>query len=138
MFVGCTSNIDERLRQHHYKRKRKWSGRQQGEWKLVHREKYQNKHDALIREKELKKQKSHKYIESLIHANAVGSSISPVCGFKSHRPRHTSPWNGVKASMYGLRMASPQKSREVHRTVTYVIPGTLIPGTNSGDRILNY
>jgi len=77
-WLYVSSNIDERLRQHHYKRKRKWSGRQQGEWKLVHREKYQNKHDALIREKELKKQKSHKYIESLIHANAVGSSISPV------------------------------------------------------------
>ena len=79
-YIGTTSNIKERLIDHSYSRKKRWTGRQHGEWKLVHKELFENKTEALIKEKAIKRQKSRKYIERLIKAgnNYMGSSISPV------------------------------------------------------------
>ena len=41
-------------------------------WILVYKEEYPNKHTAIIREKEIKKMKSRKFIESLIRQRSNG------------------------------------------------------------------
>ena len=77
-YVGCTSDLETRVKQHKVKRKRKWSGRQQGEWFLVYKELFDQKTKALLREKEIKSKKSRRYIERLIknRISGLGSSIS--------------------------------------------------------------
>ena len=77
-YVGCTEDIVQRVKEHNVKRKRKWSGRQPGEWRLVYERTFDDKCDALIEERKIKRQKSRKYIERLIEKQnrGVGSSIS--------------------------------------------------------------
>ena len=65
-YIGCTSNVIEREKEHNYKRGQRWTGRQQGEWQLVHKEFFSSKREALIREKEIKCKKSKRYIQTLI------------------------------------------------------------------------
>jgi len=65
-YVGCTIDPNERLVQHQAKRRRKWSGRQEGSWQLVYKKKLSNKTEALRFEKEIKRKKSRRYIEALI------------------------------------------------------------------------
>ena len=65
-YVGSTDNLEWRLERHNLG----W-GRYTKKgipWKMVYYETYQTKTEALKREKEIKKKKSRKYIEGLIHA----------------------------------------------------------------------
>ena len=77
-YVGCTEDIAQRVKEHNIKRKRKWSGRQPGEWRLMYERAFGNKREALIEERKIKRQKSRKYIERLVKKQnkVVGSSIS--------------------------------------------------------------
>ncbi len=63
-YIGYTSNVEKRLEEHNngksYYTKRKIP------WKTVYREIFKTKRDAIIREKQLKNKKSHRFIESLI------------------------------------------------------------------------
>jgi len=63
-YIGYTSNVEKRLEEHNngksYYTKRKIP------WKIVYREIFKTKRDAIIREKQLKNKKSHRFIESLI------------------------------------------------------------------------
>jgi len=79
-YVGCTEDIAQRVKEHNVKRKRKWTGRQPGEWRLVYERTFDNKCDALIEERRIKRQKNHKHIERLIENwnRREGSSISLV------------------------------------------------------------
>jgi putative endonuclease len=64
-YVGSTDDLGWRLERHNSG----W-GRYTKKgipWKLVYYETYQTKSEALKREKEIKRKKSRKYIESLIH-----------------------------------------------------------------------
>jgi putative endonuclease len=65
-YVGCASNLNERVKQHQFKKRRRWTGRQVGSWEVIYKEPFQDKRNALTREKEIKRQKSRKYIERLI------------------------------------------------------------------------
>ena len=64
-YVGYTSNaIDDRIRKHNCNHKRFTGGK--GDWKLMLREIYSSKSDALKREKQIKGWKSRKMIEKLV------------------------------------------------------------------------
>jgi putative endonuclease len=63
-YVGCTNDIDRRLSEHNSGRSR--STRSNSPFKLVHKEEYNSLSVARIRERNIKKRKSRKYIESLI------------------------------------------------------------------------
>ena len=63
-YTGITDDIDWRLERHN----QGW-GRYTKRgipWKVVYTEKFENKSDALKREREIKSRKSRNYIESLI------------------------------------------------------------------------
>jgi putative endonuclease len=66
-YTGYCSNIENRQEKHNLGATP--STRPYRPWKLVYLEEYESKREAILREKEIKKQKSRKYIESLIAQN---------------------------------------------------------------------
>ena len=64
-YVGCTNDVHRRLLEHNRK-KGKYTDKGIP-WKLVYIENYVDKASAEKREKEIKSQKSRKYIENLLH-----------------------------------------------------------------------
>jgi len=67
-YIGQTNNIDRRLAEHNepaYIRSQT-TKRFKGPWKLVYSEKHQNRLEAMLREKQIKKWKSRKAIDELI------------------------------------------------------------------------
>ena len=65
-YVGSTDDLEWRLERHNMG----WGKytKRGIPWGLVYSEKYKTKTEALKREREIKKKKSRKYIEELIHA----------------------------------------------------------------------
>jgi putative endonuclease len=59
-YTGSTSNIEKRIYYHNNKRSR--FTKNKGPWVLVYSEIYQNKQQAILREKEIKSWKSSKRI----------------------------------------------------------------------------
>lgn len=63
-YIGESENHQERLKRH--LRNHKGFTSRAKDWKIVHLEEYQDKSEALAREKQIKKWKSRKMIENLI------------------------------------------------------------------------
>ncbi len=66
-YIGYTSNIEKRLYEHNHGSTRYTSGLRP--WKLVYKEEFLTKTEALKREKFLKKQRNRKFYETLIGKN---------------------------------------------------------------------
>jgi len=66
-YIGYSRDPSERLDKHNFGATP--STRTGRPWKLVYKEEYSNKHDAIIRESTIKKMKSRKFIESLLKDN---------------------------------------------------------------------
>ena len=67
-YTGYTcDDLQKRLAKHNSKHKGFTGGK--GDWVFVYKEGYATKKEAMQREKEIKKKKSRKYIEYLIHNN---------------------------------------------------------------------
>ena len=60
-YIGHTENVQNRLLQHNTR-----NNLGTNDWTVVYTEKYDNRSDAMKREKEIKNKKSRKYIEWLI------------------------------------------------------------------------
>ncbi len=69
-YIGYSTDPLERLEEHNLGATT--STRPGRPWILVYKEEYPNKHAAIIREKEIKKMKSRKFIESLIREQSNG------------------------------------------------------------------
>ncbi|MEK6572439.1 MAG: GIY-YIG nuclease family protein [Bacteroidota bacterium] len=65
-YIGSSHNPWLRLERHNAGWTRSTKGR--GPWRLVHVEEYERKAEALRREREVKRRKSHRYIQALIEA----------------------------------------------------------------------
>ncbi|MCC6866896.1 MAG: GIY-YIG nuclease family protein [Ignavibacteria bacterium] len=74
-YIGSSDNLQRRLILHN--EGRSISTKAYIPWELVYFEKYDNKTDALKREKQLKKMKSKKYIEWLISNHSGGRPACP-------------------------------------------------------------
>ncbi|HEC20969.1 MAG TPA: GIY-YIG nuclease family protein, partial [Candidatus Peregrinibacteria bacterium] len=63
-YVGFSDNFKERLKEHNniHGKKRGWT-RLKGPWRLLHKEEFKNKTEALKREKELKTGKGRDFIK---------------------------------------------------------------------------
>ncbi len=53
IYIGCTSNLEQRLLSHNELGKKGWTIKFRP-WALIHQEEYQTKEEALLREKKLK------------------------------------------------------------------------------------
>ena len=65
-YIGYTSSIDQRL-VYHNSGKSRYTSRKMP-WKLVYEENFENKSEAIKREKFLKKQRNKKFYQSLINS----------------------------------------------------------------------
>ena len=65
-YIGSTENLEKRLEKHNFGGTA--STRPYRRWKLVYREEYSTKAEALKRENEIKRKKSRAYITGLIRA----------------------------------------------------------------------
>jgi putative endonuclease len=63
-YIGSTSDLDDRLKKHNHIHKGYTATGQP--WVIVYSEEYENKSEALLREKKLKAWKNRERIESLI------------------------------------------------------------------------
>jgi putative endonuclease len=70
-YVGSTQNIAERLQRHNQGRSQYTKSKRP--WELVHSEEHLDRSAAVIRENEIKKRKSQKFIESLIKTSSSTS-----------------------------------------------------------------
>ena len=64
-YVGSTDDIDRRLKEHNQGKSRYTKGRKP--WKLIYKESYNTKEEALEREKFLKTGKGRELLDELIH-----------------------------------------------------------------------
>ena len=65
IYIGMTSNMEERLKSHNELAKKGWT-KNFRPWKIIHMEAFQTKVNALKREKELKTAAGRNFIRSLI------------------------------------------------------------------------
>lgn len=65
IYIGVTSNIQQRMISHNQVGKKGWTIRYRP-WQIVHTELFQNKQQALKREKELKSAKGRAFVRTLI------------------------------------------------------------------------
>ncbi|NLK16481.1 MAG: GIY-YIG nuclease family protein [Bacteroidales bacterium] len=66
-YIGSCEDINSRLKKHNYGATP--STKPGIPWKLVYKEEYRTRTEALKREREVKKKKSRKYIEFLINSS---------------------------------------------------------------------
>ena len=65
IYIGYTANLEERLRSHNELAKKGWTIKFRP-WELVYSETFQNKSEALRREKELKSSRGRHFIRTQI------------------------------------------------------------------------
>ena len=63
-YVGHTANLANRLQRHNLGLTQ--SGRTHGPWSVVYQESFSSRSEAVRRERQIKKWKSHKYLEEFI------------------------------------------------------------------------
>jgi putative endonuclease len=68
LYIGYTSNLEQRLKSHNELGKKDWTKRYRP-WILVHSESFQDKTSAIRREKELKTGKGREFLRKLISKN---------------------------------------------------------------------
>ena len=64
IYVGFTSNIESRLFAHNHPSNKGWTKNFQP-WNILYTEQYENKSDAMKREKQLKSAKGREFIKNL-------------------------------------------------------------------------
>jgi putative endonuclease len=65
IYIGMTSNIDERLKSHNELGKKGWT-KNYRPWVIIYREEHKEKTEALKRERQLKSHAGRSFIRSLI------------------------------------------------------------------------
>ena len=66
IYIGQTSNLENRLTEHNQKRGKHFTAKFEGEWKLIYTEKVESRNQALLREKQLKSFRGREYIKKYI------------------------------------------------------------------------
>ncbi len=70
-YIGSCKDTEKRLRDHNANRVR--STKRRGPWTLVHQEPFENKTDALYREKQIKSYKGGRFFKKLIVSSPSSS-----------------------------------------------------------------
>lgn len=68
IYIGHTSNLEERLKRHNGLLKNKaksFTSKNSGFWRLIYKESFDTRKEAMIREKELKSFKGREFIRKL-------------------------------------------------------------------------
>ena len=73
-YIGSTEDIDNRLKEHNANNVR--STKNKGPWLLIHQEEFINKHDALLREREIKGYKGNSLFKKLVKTTSPSSPVT--------------------------------------------------------------
>ncbi len=65
IYIGFTSNLEQRLLSHNKLSKKGWTVRYRP-WRLVYREDYESKQEAMRRERQLKSYRGRQFIRTLL------------------------------------------------------------------------
>jgi putative endonuclease len=63
IYIGCTGNLEQRLLSHNELGKKGWTIKYRP-WTLIYNESFETKHQALLREKQLKAGKGREWIKN--------------------------------------------------------------------------
>ena len=66
LYIGQTTNLARRIIEHNQKRGNHFTAKAKGIWKLIYKENSISKHNALIREKQLKSYRGREFIKKFI------------------------------------------------------------------------
>jgi len=69
IYIGQTSNLEKRLKRHNgilKNKKSSYTYRNKGKWKILHKEKFLTRKEAMAREKYLKSYRGREFIKKLI------------------------------------------------------------------------
>ena len=69
IYIGQTQNLDIRLKRHNgelLNKERSYTAINEGKWIVIHKEKFNTRHEAMLREKQLKTQKGREFIWSIV------------------------------------------------------------------------
>ncbi|EKE28041.1 MAG: Excinuclease ABC subunit C [uncultured bacterium (gcode 4)] len=69
-YIWSSSDIERRIKQHNLKTLSKWT-KSYNNWILIHKDDFETKLDALVREKQIKSYKWWNAFKKLIHANVA-------------------------------------------------------------------
>ena len=75
IYVGVTSNLEERLQKHNNHTYSKAYSKMASDWEYVLKKGFTNKEDALFLERFIKKMKSRKFIEKIINKPDILNDI---------------------------------------------------------------
>ena len=66
IYIGQTSNIEERLKEHNKKRGNHFTSKMSGTWVIIYEENVNNRTEAILREKQLKSFRGREFIKQYI------------------------------------------------------------------------
>ena len=66
IYIGQTANLDKRLWEHNQKFGNHFTAKITGEWRLIYKEEYNTRSEAIKREKSLKSFKGREFLKNLI------------------------------------------------------------------------
>ncbi len=73
-YIGSTSDLEDRIKRHQENRSKSTKGR--GPWELVYTEEYDTRSEGVRREHQLKKYKSHTFLEIIIKHRFLQGEIA--------------------------------------------------------------
>ena len=65
IYIGFTANTEARLNHHNHPKNHGWTSKYKP-WKMIYREEYSTKKEAMTREKQLKTAQGRQFIKSMI------------------------------------------------------------------------
>ncbi len=75
IYIGQTSDLKKRLLRHNgilKNKKKSFTNKNKGSWKVFYKEDYETRKEALIREKQLKSYQGRKFLRDIIENNDSG------------------------------------------------------------------
>jgi len=66
IYIGQTTDLDERVRLHNEKVFKGYTSKFPGEWKVIYQESVSTRQEALVREKQLKSFRGREFVKSYI------------------------------------------------------------------------
>lgn len=66
IYIGQTGNLEDRIKEHNFKRGKHFTARLSGEWRLIYKEELNSRREALLREKQLKSFRGREFLKKYI------------------------------------------------------------------------
>ncbi len=79
IYIGHSSKLPERIKRHNgllKNKKNSYTSKNKGEWRLIYKEEFNTREEAIKREKQLKSYRGRQYIRSIIEKSQKDKQLS--------------------------------------------------------------